>query len=98
MIPFNFMVCRCSFRSAEEEEKYGSYCQDCWNSIKEHMKCVLCNVPVQRKRLYVDRKYQVPICKECYTDENFDLLVNSKYIFTYLNKTVNDYNNIPNTC
>jgi hypothetical protein len=75
---FKSAVCKCSFRTAIEEEKYGSYCEKCWIPIKEHMKCVLCDLSVYKERLYVDAKFNVPTCKKCFLNKNFDALVQLK--------------------
>jgi hypothetical protein len=69
------MACKCSFRTAEEEEKYGSYCAKCWVIVKEHMKCVLCDCSVQTQRLYVGAIYEVPTCKKCFLNKDYDVLL-----------------------
>ena len=72
------IACKCSFRTITEQEMYGSYCSDCWNIIKIHNKCILCDVSVEKERLYVDTKYKLPTCEKCYLCENFDMLMKLK--------------------
>lgn len=75
---FHFVACPCSFRTVEEEARYGSYCSDCWSVIKNHMQCVLCSSPVQKERLYVDTIYFVPTCKRCFSSKDFNRLQEEK--------------------
>jgi hypothetical protein len=77
-LAFQFAVCKCSFRTAKEEEEFGSYCIACWEKIKPHMKCVLCETKVEKERLYVDVQYYVPTCKSCFKKANFNKLVEAK--------------------
>jgi hypothetical protein len=70
---FNFMVCKCSLRTAEEEARLGSYCFPCWNSVKKYKKCVICDLDITKERLYVDAIFQVPTCKKCYLSKYFKL-------------------------
>lgn len=67
-IPFAFMVCNCSFRSLEEQEKYGSYCEPCWKVVSISKKCKYCDVPVEKERLYVSCALKVILCKQCFLD------------------------------
>lgn len=66
---FILAVCRCSRRTAQEEAQYGSYCQDCWEIIKQYNNCVSCGIDVKKTRLYVDLKYKMPTCRKCYPYE-----------------------------
>jgi hypothetical protein len=57
-------TCRCSRRSAREEELYGSYCGDCWDVIKDQRSCITCGAKVEHQRLYVDTVFRRPTCRQ----------------------------------
>lgn len=75
---FNHVVCKCSHRTIEEEKLYGSYCDNCWNNMKKYMKCLLCVIPVEKERLYIDTTYKIPTCKSCFLSHNFNERVKLK--------------------
>jgi hypothetical protein len=62
---FSLAVCKCSRRTAKEEELYGSYCSRCWNVIRCVMKCRVCGKGVEEERLYVCTNDKV-YCRKCF--------------------------------
>ena len=67
----HLMVCPCSWRTGEEEAKYGSYCQNCWKIIQKYNKCVLCDVDVKKERLFVGNIFKYPTCKGCFLSKDY---------------------------
>ena len=61
----NLSICKCSFITAEEENKLSSYCKYCWNIIKKFNKCIKCNINVRNERLFVSVLLAIPLCKKC---------------------------------
>lgn len=61
-------VCQCSRRTTEEESKFGSYCQTCWDILKHPDKqlCQQCQqTKIQKERLYLTTDKLV-LCKRCF--------------------------------
>jgi len=65
---FCFAVCKaCSFRTAEEQIAFGSYCADCWGVVRETRKCKMCLVAVEKERLYATYSSpRVCLCRSCF--------------------------------
>lgn len=76
---FNMAVCPCSFRTAQEEQQYGSHCQKCWDVIKNCRYCAICKTPVEKERLYVHITSNIPLCKKDFGADELTVFV-AKYI------------------
>lgn len=71
---FKAATCPCSLRSAEEEEKYGSYCEDCWKIISKTCRCHFCLVKVEKKRLYISyAESGLVLCKSCWMNYKYKI-------------------------
>lgn len=64
-IGFSLAVCKCSHRNEIEQEKYGSYCHDCYEILENQQSCIKCNANIWKERLYVTSKKLV-LCKSCF--------------------------------
>ena len=64
-ITFSFAVCKCSQRNKQEQEQYGSYCEGCWETLKNKQSCIKCNTNIRTERLYVASE-KIVLCKSCF--------------------------------
>lgn len=68
---FGMMTCPCSRRTPEQEEKFGSYCLECWDVVSISRECCACHAKIEDERLFVSASTKKVGCFWCFRQPSF---------------------------